>query len=381
MNVVRNDTRLSQVSKVYGRVPTLPFRILRHIHTIHDPSSTSLHLIGQCVLLDSNHLTHYCILLTMRYAYTSLGQEDLSALIGTAHPTSDGLQSSTEQDEPPSYTSENDEGQSLPYHETAESILQIISSSSRDEVDWPKRPSTYEIQRLQNFLIYCLATDYQIHTIPTLKPDDWTHFLRLSQYISDIIRHDEWMYTGGPADTLAAFFAASIFEPARALGLPPCSVIVMIHRFSRSLDSFGRYEGTLHRILNDRGPHCLAGKLLLDREIMINALVPSTNPGMRKVLFDGLEELQSIHFISLTGPDSYTMTKEGADFEAYRVSGAIGMKLLRALSPSACHKKIKEYVALIKRRVREEEQQQDNSTTPRSQTEESVSNALPKEES
>ena len=158
----------------------------------------------------------------------------------------------------------------------------------RAESVMPDAPSLDKIERLRNFLIYCLAKDYKLDPIPPLSPDDTTHYLRMGGYFLDAMMPPDWyLHAGEEHYKLFAFMDAFLYKPARALDLPVDRVLVMLMRFRRTFGYRKFEKGHWYGL----GGYLdgLALKLFVDRSIMINAIVPPTNPNLRRKLLDALD--------------------------------------------------------------------------------------------
>lgn len=235
-----------------------------------------------------------------------------------------------------------------PYLDTQDSISRAIPQSLTDGTPELPEATPDEVERLRNFLFHCLAKDYRIKIIPELSRADTTHFLRLGQSILDIMSRKFWFpdYTGEAGEQMCYFLDRFVYGPARVLNIPSAPAIAMIGLFRRTIGYNRVYSSAWEGI-----PciHTMAEKLLMDRDVIITGIVPATSPDLRKKLLRAVKEMQEVHFASLTDSNSFTLTKEGVEFDKSRI-GFRGefWHIFRDLPQSSCQAKISETVGVIK---------------------------------
>ena len=166
-------------------------------------------------------------------------------------------------------------------------------------------------ERLRNFLLHCLSVDYEIESVTELTAEDTRLFLRLSQYNCwpemDPTLAATSMINSESCQEIQALMDVFIHEPTKKLGLPIEPIIRTIQNFRHCLSWSRQYNGVWGFFLPDL-EEC-ARKLLLDREIMINAILLDRNPKLRKKLHANLVEVQDRFFKSLTSEVEYVPTK------------------------------------------------------------------------
>ncbi|KAL9101811.1 MAG: hypothetical protein Q9187_009198 [Circinaria calcarea] len=234
-----------------------------------------------------------------------------------------------------------------PYPGTQDSISRVIAPSPTNRIPQLTETTSDEVERLRNFLHHCLATDYELKHIPKLSPVDTTHFLRLGQSISDILSIKDWH--ADPSETeeqLWYFLDRFIFEPARVLNIPKWPVVSMICLFRNTIRNSRLYRGAwdgIHYV------HTLAEKLLIDRDVMITAVIPATNPGLRGQLLRARDEMQEEYFASLTDTNTFTLTEKGIVFQKNETCLRPKFRqMFEALPLRSCHTKMSELVGTLK---------------------------------
>ena len=226
---------------------------------------------------------------------------------------------------------------------TPRAMLQVLTDGTPELVT----ATSDEAERLRNFLLHCLATDYEIPLVPKLSPADTTYFLRLGQCVMDIMSINDWdADTCGVTEQMYYFLERFIIEPARVLEIPLRLVTSMIRTFRIAISSRREYAGAWDKTDCAR---TMAEKLVIDRDVVIGAVVPATWPFLRVELLRALEKTQEEYFASLTDQDTYTLTEEGMEYWKSRTSFEKKFKhKFGNLPPRSCHSKISETVGMIK---------------------------------
>jgi len=110
------------------------------------------------------------------------------------------------------------------------------------------------------------------------------------------------------------YFNFHVERPAHALGVPPEIVLAMLRMFPLSLGCKGRCQSLMWKyfICDDR---CLATKILVDRDIIIDAVVQDEALNAR--LKQANQEFQAQWFERLESPDDWVLSEHGRRCEKH----------------------------------------------------------------
>jgi len=94
-------------------------------------------------------------------------------------------------------------------------------------------------ERARRFLLYCLATSYELTTeVPQLSKDDWLYFTRVSTLYCYVHRKHypraQYPLLDWPRDCHDSDLETAFFKPLSSLGLPEKAAIFMLRLFVRS---------------------------------------------------------------------------------------------------------------------------------------------------
>ena len=255
--------------------------------------------------------------------------------------------------DPPSFiASQQDTGEDTepppPYSERqAGSAIQELLQTLREETAEAQNRCGDPAKQLQNFLLHCLMTDYKVHPAPVLRERDAVFYGNIGQYILDTICLDDWSEgCGEPGRMLQNCLDVLICSPARVLNLPINPVAEMVLLFRRATSWTDYYRGAWPMLPSIQE---IALKLLIDRNLMINAIVPASNPNLRMQLFSALNQKQSYYFTSLDSVDSYTLTERGKQKEKNTEQFGQLHATLRNSRPEARHRFVSTIVGQVRR--------------------------------
>ncbi|KAF1348170.1 hypothetical protein BDV97DRAFT_371006 [Delphinella strobiligena] len=195
-------------------------------------------------------------------------------------------------------------------------------------------------ERLRRFLLFCLAVDYSLLKSQKLSQwitrEEWLMWVRLGKvlHIKEVFasrtaldlhlrawedveaikcRHPtvDYELSHDPSvDQLEEIVDMYIVRPAFALGLSPELAVTMVRRYPFTLALRGGHMPVWHRH-QKRCMKALASKFFLDKEFLIDALLPpgdETLVAFREALHAKNIEVSEKYFVTLITPWNYSLT-------------------------------------------------------------------------
>jgi len=134
----------------------------------------------------------------------------------------------------------------------------------------------FEIHRMRNFLLYCLAIDYRFPCPLNISAQRREHFLNMRRLLRELKKIRETVHlTAQDRRKLAPYLWKYLHAPCASLGIPVESAVVVIERYAKFVNMLGHYKGCVHGVLHTYGPARLADKISMDRSILVPGLVTS----------------------------------------------------------------------------------------------------------
>ncbi|KAK6429764.1 hypothetical protein LTR95_014088 [Oleoguttula sp. CCFEE 5521] len=128
-----------------------------------------------------------------------------------------------------------------------------------------------EVERLRNFLLFCICIDYRCRPDLALSAADKQHFIEMSEHLDTLAASNTKMSYLYRAE-IARYFWLFLHEPCIALKVSVECAAVTVSRFSKYHNIFGRYKGSSHGVLHNNGLEALAQKLWTDYNIILPRL-------------------------------------------------------------------------------------------------------------
>jgi hypothetical protein len=164
---------------------------------------------------------------------------------------------------PPPYT---------PQTETPDELIGHIQATVNHDSGNDSNP--IEVERVRNFLLFCLATDYRFSTSVVLSASDHEHFFELNRLLGDLrVSYLKPDLTRGARISLAPYFWKYLYAPCKGLAIPVDHLVHTIIRFAKYSTVHGRYNGCCFGILHTKGTSWLAQKLWYDRSIIVPCIL------------------------------------------------------------------------------------------------------------
>lgn len=173
-------------------------------------------------------------------------------------------------------------------------------------------------ERLRRFLAHCLAVDYGLEAeVPDqLRQDDWAHFIGISTtlYYVQKVRHPSAYPTFElPLDCRSTYANGELFDHCSALGIPREAALCMLRLNICGTKLFScRTVSAIEIIAKRYGMHTLAWKLCLDRDLLIDALLPARYSTFRERMMTRNEGVSLRYFEHLSGMNDYQLSTYGA---------------------------------------------------------------------
>ena len=225
---------------------------------------------------------------------------------------------SRQREMPPAYAEASYGGRNPSAHEISEAFSQKVLS--RREPDTAKAQAT---ERLRRFLSFCLAVDYdRVAASPDqLTRNDWCHFVQLGRRCLAAWQRKHVFSSSPPHHLEDALgdprIECSVIQPAKALGVPIHAAVAMSHMFVQSISRMRPNNDSAFRILPGHGTRAIAAKLLLDRDLLFDTVLPKHHLRLRTLIDVRWTRLQRRWFVRLDSPDDYQSNFKGqiADHE------------------------------------------------------------------
>jgi len=170
------------------------------------------------------------------------------------------------------------------------------------------------VERLRVFITQHLCNEYGLEGRVRIV-QDWRHWMHLSMLL--IRKLDKVLARSAlTADACKdeEYINFHVERPAHALGVPPELVRAMLRLLPLSLDCYGRCQSMIWRyFICDDG--CLATKILVDRDIIIDAVVQDQALNAR--LKQANQEFQAQWFERLESPDDWVLSEHGKRCEKH----------------------------------------------------------------
>jgi hypothetical protein len=153
---------------------------------------------------------------------------------------------------PPQYTQEyKTPGQLLDH-------LQATAAHESPEAD----TDTVEVERVRNFMLFCLATDYRYSTNVVLSASDSDHSSGMCGLLLDLkTSHAKTDLTHEERMCIAPYLCKYLHAPCKGLGVPVDYLVLVIMRFVKFTSSHGRHKGCCYGLLHTLDIDQLAYKL------------------------------------------------------------------------------------------------------------------------
>ena len=248
----------------------------------------------------------------------------------TPPPYSEQEENTSQEISPPAYQRQIPTPQEVfpPAYERQAPNPQEISSPTNERPIFFPVYRNLEARRLHQILLYCLAIDYGVEDILAPNPAERKFFVNLYRGLS--LHLDYYNYfplwelrNAPPPPKPNAEYIKYILEPSKALGIPERKVLQRLHALAKSWAGDYDYIGAW-KFVGYHAATSLKDKFLDDRNILIKALVPSTERSLRQRLLNDLQKKQSEFFEYLYNRNSYALTPLGKNLEArqnIRVNG------------------------------------------------------------
>lgn len=172
-----------------------------------------------------------------------------------------------------------------------------------------------ETERLRRFLSFCLAIDYNLtsKTPDKLTQGDFSHFVPLSHrcFLSPSEEEEEpfirplSMKWSEPRDitTLDTFITEQLLNPAKALGVPSSVAISMLRLFLVAIPFWSSgYSSRIPWLAKTTSLKTLAAKFVMDREVLLPALIPLFEEEFLEQMSDRMRAEHSRWFDRVSSP-------------------------------------------------------------------------------
>lgn len=159
---------------------------------------------------------------------------------------------------------------------------------------------------MRNFLLYCVAVDYQFTGDFELSAADSQHYLHMHNLLRDLQRsHGQTTLNEKERRTLAPYFWKYLHEPCKSFSILVESAGLAVTRFGKHRSIYNQYKGCIHGLLHTLGLRHLAHKILMDK----NVLVPrfATSVYQREAFIKNVDALSRVYFDSIEGVDSVVL--------------------------------------------------------------------------
>lgn len=166
-------------------------------------------------------------------------------------------------------------------------------ASSQPTLGCSTSSDTFTIERLRRFLSFTLSVDYdlQTHTPDHPTASDWSHFVCLARQVSDIFSAARGTFSNDLShpdfwleELMTPAVRKQIRDPALALGIPPIIVVQQLRLFISSIwkckNGTGGYVSRLESVPHDQNLCEFGRKLLSDRTILVDAVLPKYRKAM-----------------------------------------------------------------------------------------------------
>jgi hypothetical protein len=171
-----------------------------------------------------------------------------------------------------------------------------------------------ETESLRKFLLYCLSVDYRFMERQALSACTRDKYVEIWSLMRTLRRsHDTIDLHERERTLLAPYLWKYLHRPCKRLSIPIELAVRVVDRFVKHMDSFNRYKGSVHRVLQSGGLETLAHKFWQDRSILIPRL--ADNEHMRRGLTECLTDVARQYFVSIDGVHStiHAASDEGWD--------------------------------------------------------------------
>jgi hypothetical protein len=160
-----------------------------------------------------------------------------------------------------------------------------------------------ETESLRGFLLYCLSVDYRFKELRALSASTRNKYIEMWSLMRTLRKsHDNTDLTERERTVPAPYLWKYLHRPCKRLSIPIELAVRVIDRFVKHTDSFNRYKGCVHGVLQSGGLETLAGKFWYDRSILIPRLVD--NEHTRRGLTECLTDVARQYFVSIDGVHS-----------------------------------------------------------------------------
>ncbi len=162
-------------------------------------------------------------------------------------------------------------------------------------------------ERLRTFLVYCLGVEYRVDKVTEVARPDWTYFVWLSGFLGiwyqwpGVIPGKEQEYC-----RVRDFFDMHLRQPCNLLNVPYSAVGAKIRLFTLGRNFYGRLT-LANRYYWLRDPGFLAGKLVVDRDIILPAILANPEDTLRGDLETAIQAESARWFTSLQSPDEFEL--------------------------------------------------------------------------
>lgn len=189
---------------------------------------------------------------------------------------------------------------------------------------------------MRNFLLYCLAVDYQSPGEFALSAAYAQQYLHVHNLLRDLQRSHSQYTLNEERRTLAPYFWKYLHEPCKSLSIPVESAGLAVAHFCKYRSIYNEYKGCAHGLLHTPGTRQLAHKNLMDKKVLIPRL--ATSVCQEEAFIKKVDALSRVYFTSIEGVDTvilpnvsdddtfldanhsltYYMTKRGQKYQSTR---------------------------------------------------------------
>lgn len=159
-----------------------------------------------------------------------------------------------------------------------------------------------DVARMQRFITFMLATDYQVSTSVKLTKQDRTHFYGMHKALGDLGKVWPSRRPSNPErHPLAPYFWQYLHVPCTALGICTEVLVATIYRFVKYSNSQGNYKGCILGLARNEGMAVLAQKLYIDRVMLFHVAVEG-NKVLHAKFNDFANNITALYFERIDHP-------------------------------------------------------------------------------
>lgn len=167
-------------------------------------------------------------------------------------------------------------------------------------------------ERMRRFLLHVLVTEYEVDHKILLEEGDWIYFVHLSKLVNALSRMNGKVSDSDETNLLTLYTESQIDRPAEYLHVPVHAVWRMLQTFIPCMKVSSPGEWWVPKFCLSSAE--LAAKIVIDREIMVPSLIPSSQDAMHKALLDGIRSVETTWFDYVHSPTCYGRTEPSKSF-------------------------------------------------------------------